>query len=176
VKTTDLGYGVCLHRTITPRYASTPLSGAGAAKIGGRFNRAGVEALYLSLSAQTALAEFQQTSSFLPPGTICSYVADLLEMVDLRLLGTGKWDPIWQDWNMDWRRSLLDDHLDPPTWDMGDMGDMAVEAGYPGIIFPSVADKGGTNLVLFMVAFRGKGSISVMDPDGALPKNDASWQ
>ncbi|MDS1140796.1 RES family NAD+ phosphorylase [Pusillimonas sp. SM2304] len=36
------------YRVITPAYAGTPLSGAGAARQGGRFNRPGQEALYLS--------------------------------------------------------------------------------------------------------------------------------
>lgn len=125
------------------------------------------------MSSQTALAEYQQTSAFLPPTTICTYLATLPPLVDLRLLGSGIWDPIWQHWNMDWRRSLLADHLDPPTWDMADM---AIEAGFPGIIFPSVTDDDGTNLVLFMEPFQGTGTIDVLDPGGTLPKNDASWQ
>lgn len=93
-------------------------------------------------------------------------------MVDLRLLARGGWDPIWQDWGMDWRQSSREDHLDPPTWDMADM---AIEAGYPGIIFPSVAHAGGVNMVVFLEALRGSGTITVNDPDGSLPKNQDSW-
>jgi len=36
------------YRFNTPRWAYRPTSGAGAAKVGGRFNRPGVDALYLS--------------------------------------------------------------------------------------------------------------------------------
>ena len=44
---------------IVQRYSSTPLSGAGAARAGGRFNRPGLEALYVSLEVLTAVAEYQ---------------------------------------------------------------------------------------------------------------------
>jgi len=37
-----------LYRAHTPRWSFAPLSGAGAAVQGGRFNRKGIEALYLT--------------------------------------------------------------------------------------------------------------------------------
>lgn len=52
-----------------PKWAFLPTSGAGAAIDGGRFNRLGVEALYLSLWAQTALEEYQQGASITLPAT-----------------------------------------------------------------------------------------------------------
>ena len=52
---TDLPKGTTLYRAHTPRWADRPMSGAGAALKGGRFNREGVEALYLSLEELTAL-------------------------------------------------------------------------------------------------------------------------
>src|SRR3546814_4427365 len=68
----DLPPGSTLFCAHTPQWASDPLSGAGAAAKGGRFNREGVEALYLSLDEVTALREYQQTSPFLPPCTMRS--------------------------------------------------------------------------------------------------------
>jgi RES domain-containing protein len=53
----DLPPGTTLFRALTPQWASRPTSGAGAATRGGRFNREGVEALYLSLDEVTALRE-----------------------------------------------------------------------------------------------------------------------
>ncbi|WP_205738520.1 RES family NAD+ phosphorylase [Billgrantia endophytica] len=41
------------YRVITPAFAGTPLSGMGAARQGGRFNRPGQEALYLSADDAT---------------------------------------------------------------------------------------------------------------------------
>ena len=58
--------GTLLYRAHMPEWASLPRSGAGAALKGGRFNREGVEALYLALDEVTALREYQQTSPFLP--------------------------------------------------------------------------------------------------------------
>lgn len=53
------------YRVIVPRYAGAPLSGQGAARQGGRFNRPGQEALYLSLDEAAALAEYQQDNPWL---------------------------------------------------------------------------------------------------------------
>lgn len=172
--TTQLAAPTALFRVNTPKWAFAPLSGAGAAAHGGRFNRPGLEALYLSLDAVTALAEYQQTSPHLPPGTICSYAAHLPPLVDLRELGNGVWDPIWQDWAIDWRAMYFNEHIEPPTWDMGDM---AIAAGSPGIIFPSTANPpAGINVVLFLTELTAPGGgIDVIDPGHLLPQNAASW-
>jgi len=89
----DLPPGTTVFRAHTPQWASRPTSGAGAAARGGRFNREGVEALYLSLDEVTALREYQQTSAFLPPCTMCSYTVSLRNLIDLRRLHHGEpWD------------------------------------------------------------------------------------
>ncbi|QAU23280.1 hypothetical protein EO087_04170 [Dyella sp. M7H15-1] len=81
--TSQLARPITLYRANTPRYAYTPLSGAGAAKAGGRFNRPGIEALYLALELETAVAEYQQMLPHLPPLMLCSYVAELGPLVDV---------------------------------------------------------------------------------------------
>jgi len=53
----DFPANITLFRAHTPKWASQPTSGAGAALKGGRFNREGVGALYLSLDEITALRE-----------------------------------------------------------------------------------------------------------------------
>ncbi len=170
--TTQLPSPVDAYRMIVPRYASTPLSGAGAARAGGRFNRPGLEALYVSLEVLTAVAEYRQASPHLLPATLCSYAAALPPLVDLRLLNEGQWDPIWQDWAADWRLIKAGGKFDPPSWDMADL---VLDAGVPGMIFPSMAHPGGTNLVLFLAALDGLGMIAVNDPDHALPRDQSSW-
>jgi RES domain-containing protein len=127
--------------------------------------------IYLSFDSSTALAEYQQTSQHLPPTTICSYIAVLPALVDLRTIHTGRWNPIWH-WNMDWREAKATWHIDPQTWDMGDM---AIDEGMPGIIFPAAVYPDGVNVVLFLEALRGQGTINVNDPSGDLPKNQDSW-
>jgi RES domain-containing protein len=95
----------------------------------------------------TALLEYQQTSALLPPCTICSYVVVLSGLVDLRKLHTGApWDGLWQDWPEDWRHLAFDLKVEPPSWVLSDM---VRGARSPGIIFPSMVNSGGVNLVLF---------------------------
>ncbi|SIO13077.1 RES family NAD+ phosphorylase [Vannielia litorea] len=55
-----------VYRALNPYWAYRPLSGEGAAQFGGRFNRAGVPALYTALSVETALREVQQAGTFMP--------------------------------------------------------------------------------------------------------------
>jgi RES domain-containing protein len=93
-----------LYRVNTPKWASSPTSGAGAAIEGGRFNRTGVEALYLSFDETTALREYQQDEPIMPPGTIAAYHVALDQVVDFSNgFVSGMWDPIWEDWNCNWR-------------------------------------------------------------------------
>ena len=66
-----------VYRMHTPKWAVSPMSGAGAASFGGRANRPGVPALYLALEVDTAVREYQQVSTLLPPGTLVSYEVTL---------------------------------------------------------------------------------------------------
>ncbi len=169
----DLPAGTTLYRAHTPQWASRPLSGKGAALQGGRFNRPGVPALYLSLDAETALSEYRQTSPFLPPCTLCSYTVTLHDLVDLRQLHQGTpWDPRWLDWQDDWRLSKFEHGVDPITWVLADM---VLEQGHSGIIFPSQTHPDGTNIVVFNDRLQGGNAIVVNDPDGQLPRDRSSW-
>ena len=91
--------------------------------------------------------------------------------MDLRLLNEGQWVPIWQDWAADWRLIKADGTFGPPSWDMADL---VLDAGVPGIIFPSMADPGGTKMVLFLAALDSLGPITINDPDHALPRDQSS--
>jgi RES domain-containing protein len=70
------------YRAVNPRFPD-PLSGQGAALFGGRFNRIGRPALYLSLRPETTLAE---TGGFgrLQPTLVVSFDADLMDIADGR--------------------------------------------------------------------------------------------
>lgn len=172
MKLTDGPLSQPLHRVLVPRWAFAPLSGDGAARHGGRFNRVGVQALYLSFERDTALAEYQQTSPLLPPGTICTYMARLAPLVDLRKLNAADWDPLWQEWSVDWRASWYGERTEPTSWVMGDM---AIEAGHPGIVFPSQARAGGANVVVFTDFLGGDNTLEVYDPGGYLPPGPDGW-
>jgi RES domain-containing protein len=130
-----------------PRWAVAPTSGAGAAKLGGRANRPGVEALYLALETETAVREYQQVSTLLPPGTLTSYKLTAAPVVDFTVsFSASVWEPIWEDFYCDWRELWFNQRVEPPSWVVGDT---VIAAGVKGILFPSRLAKGGTNLVLF---------------------------
>ena len=169
----DLPTGTQLFRAHTPQWAVRPTSGAGAALRGGRFNREGVEALYLSLDEVTALREYQQASPFLPPCTMCSYSATIRGLVDLRQLHRGaSWDELWHDWREDWRHLKFEMHIEPPTWVLADM---VLAAGHTGILFPSLANDRGLNIVVYVDRLKNGNSVQVNDPDRRLPRDQSSW-
>ncbi len=159
-----------LFRAYTPRWAFDPLSGAGAATAGGRFNRPGRPALYLALELATAVAEYRQSSPFAPPFTMITFLAELPPLVDVRQL-SGEWDQLWNDWACDWRVDMLNGN-EPPSWVLGDL---VCEAGHAGILFPSKVEHGGTNLVLFTDMVPTPDVLHVHDPDGHLPMDPSSW-
>lgn len=158
-----------LYRAFTPRWAAEPLSGAGAARSGGRFNRFGQPALYLSLHLDTAAAEYAQAAPFLPPFTLVSYRADLPALADVRLLDAS-WDALWADWTDDWRKALVN-KVEPVSWVLGDL---LREAAIPGVIFPSMAQPGGVNVALFLDMLQPEQVLHVLD-DGRLPRDGRSW-
>jgi len=164
---------VTVYRMHVPRWAVAPTSGAGAGKHGGRVNRVGVEALYLAMETETALREYQQVSTLLPPGTLTSYQLTVEPMVDFTAgYSAAAWDAIWEDFYCDWRELWFEQRVEPPSWAIGDM---VIAAGAKGILFPSRLSKGGTNLVLFAQMLSDSDRLDVFDPGKDLPQSQASW-
>ncbi|WP_114973493.1 RES family NAD+ phosphorylase [Rhodoferax ferrireducens] len=164
---------VTAYRMQVPRWAVAPTSGAGAAKHGGRANRPGVEALYLALETETAVREYQQVSTLLPPGTLTSYQLTAAPVVDFTAgYSASVWPPIWEDFYCEWRELWFNQRVEPPSWVVGDM---VIAAGAKGILFPSRLAKGGTNLVLFTQMLAVPDVLEVFDPGKALPQTQASW-
>lgn len=160
------------YRLHSPKWAHQPASGAGAAKHGGRLNRPGVEALYLAGDIETAAAEFQQASPVLTPGTLVSYSVSLRQVADFSNgFDPAQWPPIWEDFFCDWRKLVLD-KIEPPSWVISDM---VLAAGFQGVLFPSAANAGGTNLVVYATQLTAADTLAVNDPHGDLPKDQASW-
>ncbi len=162
-----------LYRMLTPRWAFQPLSGAGAAKLGGRFNRPGHHALYLSFSTGTAIAEYQRHSDLLPPGLLVAYRVQVEPVLDFRAgYVAGAWDSLWLEWNCNWREAAFLKRVDPPSWRLFDqvMGTKA-----KALAFPSLADPGGFNLVVYLDRLQDTDRLEVHDPDGSLPRSQASW-
>ncbi|AOK56544.1 RES protein [Burkholderia stagnalis] len=164
---------VIAYRMHQPKWAVAPTSGAGAAKFGGRANRIGTPALYLALEVATAVAEYQQLSPLLPPGTLVSYRVTAEPVVDFTAgYRVDDWPPLWESFFCDWRRDWFNERIEPPSWVLGDE---AIAAGAKGILFPSTQASGGTNLVLFVDQLAEPDRLEVIDPVGALPRDQASW-
>lgn len=173
MKLRRLGPNAVFHRFLTPRWSHDPLSGAGAALQGGRFNRPGVPALYLSVEPETALAEYRQGSSIVQPATLAAFIADFSVVADLSSgHDTVHWSPAWLDWDCDWRWIARVEKRTPPSWLLGDE---VIRAGCAGLLFPSTQHPGGTNLVMFDSNLTGTDSLIVHDPDGRLPTDARSW-
>jgi len=173
VKITRVGPSAIFHRYLTPKWAYLPTSGAGAAIDGGRFNRPGVEALYLSKAPQTALDEYRQGASIAPPATLAAYKVSLDRVVDLSEgFDPAGWDAAWAEWDCPWRQIGRIEKKVPPSWKLSDI---AITAGCRGILFPSLRHAGGTNLVVFPANLLDDDSVEVHDPDGRLPRDQSSW-
>lgn len=174
MKLVRLGPDEVFHRYLTPKWAYVPTSGAGAATDGGRFNRPGVEALYLSRVPQTALDEYRQGASITPPATLAAYKVTLDQVVDLSLgYDPNDWDVEWAKWDCAWRRIARIDKKTPPSWTLSDT---IISAGCGGLLFPSLQHAGGTNLVVFSANLTTGDKVEVHDPHNQLPRNQSSWQ
>lgn len=173
MKLVQIGPAEVFHRYLTPKWAFDPTSGTGAAIGGGRFNRPGVEALYLSRAPQTALEEYRQGASITPPATLAAYLVSLDQVVDFSAgFDPASWPAEWKGWDCLWRQIARIDGKIPPSWRLGDV---LIEAGYRGLLFPSLRDAGGTNLVVFNANLMKDDSVVVHDPEGRLPRNQSSW-
>lgn len=168
-----LGPDAVFHRYLTPKWAFVPTSGAGAADQGGRFNRPGVEALYLADTPATALAEYQQGASIVPPATLAAFKVSAAEVVDFsKGFDPDLWDADWAGWDCAWKKIARIDRKTPPSWKLADA---VISAGLRGLMFPSTRAPGGVNLVLYPANFTAGDAVSVHDPDGQLPRDQSSW-
>jgi RES domain-containing protein len=167
------GLNAPAYRVHQPRWAYSPTSGAGACEHGGRLNRPGLPALYLALDVTTALEEYRQLSALVRPGLMVSYELRIGKVVDFSGGYTRSWELLWQELTCDWRRLWFNQHVEPPSWLLADA---ALEAGAVGILFPSIANPDGTNLVLYTEALEASDRLEAYDPTGDLPKNQQSWE
>ena len=165
---------ITAYRMHTPRWATSPTSGAGAAAHGGRANRPGTSALYLALEPDTAIREYQQLSPLMPPGTLVSYTVHIASVADFRAgYESGRWSDLWEEFHCDWRELWFNQRVEPPSWVLAEE---ALAAGAKGIVFASKLAAGGLNLVVYNEMLAADDTLQVYDPTGALPKNQDSWR
>jgi RES domain-containing protein len=166
-----------VYRAHNPRWAFDPLSGEGAARHGGRFNRPGLPTLYLSTSIETAIREAAQgLIGKIEPLTIVSYEADVEHVVDLttdesRKVADVSMEVLGCAWKLEAanRRPVA-------TWRLVDR---LIATGVSGILVPSFA-RGATasdvNLVLWQWGPEPPFRLAIHDPEGRLPTNMSSWK
>lgn len=155
-------------RVLPPIWAHAPLSGAGAAINGGRFNRPGTDTLYISFDLMTAIVEYEQELG-IRPGTFCAYHAKIRPIVDLsdnKVLNALNVDAA--DLNCPWKESAWVGNQDPPTWRLADR---LIKDRIAGIKVPAFRNRTGFNLVLWRWGDAKTRRLNVLDPDKELPKD-----
>jgi RES domain-containing protein len=163
--------GTCF-RAHDPRWSFSPLSGEGARLRGGRFNPAGVPALYLALSISTAIKEANQGFAHkIEPCVLCSYDVDCADIADLRRPEDRKrYHVTPDDMSCAWFE-LSAKGLEPSSWAVARQ---LIGAGLAGALVPSFvnsADDDDQNLVLWKWGKYLPYRVAVYDPSGKLPRN-----
>ncbi len=166
-----------VYRAHNPRWAFAPDSGQGAASAGGRFNRAGMPALYTARRFETAWLEAQQAFPFkAQPMTLCAYEVDCEDILDLTNPATLAAHGITPaDLACAWK-DLSTRGIKPPSWEIAQR---LVESGTAGIIVPSFAkgaDATDGNVVFWDWAPHPPHQVRVIDDDRRLPKDASSWR
>jgi RES domain-containing protein len=168
--------GECF-RAHDPAWSWSPLSGAGAALKGRRFNWPGLEALYLSLGFNTVFREVSGGFAHrLTPYVLCSYDVDCEDIADLRTeAGRAGFGISLDDLACAWGDALIVGR-EPASWLV--VRRLLAE-GHVGVLVPSFAN-GATaddqNLVLWRWGPDLPHKVMAYDPTGRLPKDQLSWR
>lgn len=156
-------------RAHPPKWSYAPTSGIGASQRGGRYNRPGLEALYVAPDQKTAAAEFLQ--GLIRPYTLVPYEVDLNNIADLTKPAFLKSHNIKaSDLSVPWKTISEIEGKQPVTWRIAD--DL-IKKGFDGALYPSQASPGGTCLVLWTWDDK---TVVVRDPNLDLPKDQKSWE
>ena len=159
-------YTGLLYRALNPVYARDPMSGEGARRNGGRFNRPGRETLYTALAPDTAIREANQVGD-LQPTTLVAYRADigpLLDGRDPRLLARYGFKPSMladKGWRM---KALLGEPV--PTQELAET---MIADGFAGLFVPSFV-RGASPDDVNLVLWQWNGMLELIDDDGRLSK------
>jgi RES domain-containing protein len=167
--------GTC-YRAHDPKWAWAPLSGDGAAAKGGRFNPAGVPALYLALTVEGMLAEMGHGFGHrFDPLTVCAYGVDVDDLIDLRTEAGRMAEGVdLAEMACAWAYDLATGQT-PASWGIARA---LIAEGAAGILTPSFATgarRDMANLVLWRWGPTLPHKVEVYDPSGRLPRDQSSW-
>ena len=164
-----------VYRAHNPQWSWTPLSGEGARRRGGRFNRPGVPALYTSLAPLTAIREAQPLGRPMQPLTLCAYEVDA--------------EPVFDAMDAKCRRALnaTEANLACPTWEAEmrigavpasqALADRLIAAGYAGMqvrSYAAGASPEDLNLVLWQWNSDRPVRVTLIDDEGRLSGDRSS--
>lgn len=157
------------YRAHNPKWAWDPLSGEGAFLHGGRFNRKGVAALYLSLDPQTAIREVQPLRRPMQPVVLCAYEVDVEPIFDslvsrnCRDAGISDSEITSPNWRLEMNSGLI-----PASQQLADK---LMETGFTGLRFRSFAAGAAgndLNLVLWRWSSRRPVKVLLIDDEERL--------
>ncbi|HPM81541.1 MAG TPA: RES family NAD+ phosphorylase [Candidatus Anammoximicrobium sp.] len=168
-------------RSTGTRYANEEdfLSGRGAARHGGRWNRPGLRAVYASLDVITATYEAYQ--NFLDYGFALSAirprvtagalakrgtVLDLTDSAIRRKIGFTLTELLDEDWEAIQVRG-------EESWTQA-IGRGSRQAGFEAILVPSARHRGGRNIVIFPDGLAPGSSLALLAPRD-LPPHPSDW-
>lgn len=164
-------------RAHNPEWAWDPVSGEGARRFGGRFNKKARAALYTALSPLTAIREASPFGRPMEPITLCEYEVDCAPVLDAR------------DAFARAQVGISDNELACPDWELRMLNGQEVPSqalaerligeGYAAMIVPSFARGAGpdeANCVFWSWGPDLPVRVHVVDTHARLPKDRSSWQ
>lgn len=158
-----------VYRAHNPQWSWMPLSGEGARRHGGRFNRRGVQALYTSLTPLTAIREAQPLGRPMQPLTLCAYEVDAEPVFDSRdeaertAFGVTESELRCETWESE----MLEGRVPPSQV----LADRLIAAGQVGMLAPSFARGASVddfNLVLWRWGPEPPARVVLIDDEGRL--------
>ena len=162
-----------VYRAHNPQWSWTPISGKGARRHGGRFNRRGVPALYTSLDPLAAIREAQPLGRPMQPLTLCAYeldaepVFDALDEERRRDRGVSDADLVCAAWEADMLAGRI-----PASQALADR---LIAAGFIGMrvrSFAVGAGAGDINLVMWRWAAKPPARVALIDDEDRLSGRD----
>lgn len=161
-----------VYRAHNPQWSWNPLSGEGARRYGGRFNRPGIPALYTSLAPLTAIREALPLGRTMQPITLCAYevdaepVFDALDEEQCRALGTSDSDLACPTWEAEMLAGAV-----PASQALADR---LIAEGHAGMRVRSYAAGSGAddlNLVMWRWGPRRPDRVVLVDDEGRLSRD-----